>query len=154
MPSDFQHKNRFRAGCLILSGDRVLLESDPGIDLWYVPGGGVEPGETLTEAARREMKEELSVDVSVLELRAVVERHFSFDEGARRFHEIGFYFFAKHPLEVGPDFVADGKVYRWHLIEQIASLPMVPEALGASLQKAILNDRLEWLGKESPPHTS
>lgn len=115
---------------------------------WFVPGGGVEPGETAAKAAQREMKEELGIDVQVGELRAVVERHFSFDAGARRFHEIGFYFLAMHPLTTGPEFLADGKMYRWHRLVGIGSLPMVPEKLGACLQNAILNRRVEWLGLE------
>jgi putative (di)nucleoside polyphosphate hydrolase len=43
-------------------GDKILLTHNKshGPDFWKMPQGGVEPGETLEEAIKREMKEELS----------------------------------------------------------------------------------------------
>jgi 8-oxo-dGTP pyrophosphatase MutT (NUDIX family) len=42
--------------------DRVLLfssvDDDTGLPFWYPAGGGIEPGESLHEAARRELREE------------------------------------------------------------------------------------------------
>ncbi len=52
---------------IILQDDKVLVErralhkaTDPGIVV--IPGGHVEPGETLEEACKRELKEELDLD--------------------------------------------------------------------------------------------
>lgn len=47
---------------------RVLLikrGQDPGKGLWSVPGGSVDPGETLAEAAAREALEETGLEVSI-----------------------------------------------------------------------------------------
>jgi 8-oxo-dGTP diphosphatase len=52
---------------IILQDDKILVErralhkaTDPGIVV--IPGGHVEPGETLEEACKRELKEELDLD--------------------------------------------------------------------------------------------
>jgi 8-oxo-dGTP diphosphatase len=37
----------------------------PSEGLWSIPGGRVEPGETLVEAVRREVREETGLDVDV-----------------------------------------------------------------------------------------
>ncbi len=56
-----------QAGRAILrdAAGRVLLIRFvlPNMTFWATPGGGVEPGETLIEAARRELQEELGIAV-------------------------------------------------------------------------------------------
>ena len=40
---------------------------------WEIPGGGVEFGETLKEALMREMKEELDIEIEIIELLGVYD---------------------------------------------------------------------------------
>ncbi|AOL16997.1 DNA mismatch repair protein MutT [Sulfolobus sp. A20] len=63
-------------GCFVKINDSVLLVKrghPPNEDLWAIPGGKVEFGETLQEALKREMKEETGLDVNVKDLIALVE---------------------------------------------------------------------------------
>jgi 8-oxo-dGTP diphosphatase len=60
------------AAAVVVEGDQVLLtRRKPGTHLagaWEFPGGKVEPGEDPRAALRRELDEELGIDVSVGEI--------------------------------------------------------------------------------------
>jgi 8-oxo-dGTP diphosphatase len=50
---------------LIIDGDKVLLCLRRDIGWWNLPGGGMELGETVDEALRREVREEIGLEVEV-----------------------------------------------------------------------------------------
>ena len=64
-------------GVLFNSHKQILLikrNQAPAQGLWSIPGGKLEPGESLVEACRREFLEETNLDVEVNHIIAVVER--------------------------------------------------------------------------------
>jgi 8-oxo-dGTP diphosphatase len=62
-------------GIVVNDGDLLMVRraKDPGKGLWSIPGGHVEHGEYLTDAVRREVKEETGLDVEVADLVGILE---------------------------------------------------------------------------------
>lgn len=58
----------------IIDNGKVLLTKREDFEVWCLPGGGVEDGESLAEAAVREAKEETGVDVELTRLVGVYSR--------------------------------------------------------------------------------
>lgn len=54
---------RERVQCLIIRGKKILLVKDKEADHFYPPGGGVEKGESHEAAIKRELQEELDVEL-------------------------------------------------------------------------------------------
>src|SRR5581483_4149464 len=66
----------FRIGvyAVIFNEGRVLLAHRRDIDWWNLPGGGMETGETVEEAMRREVREETGLEVEVEHLIGVYSK--------------------------------------------------------------------------------
>ena len=56
-----------------LSGDVLLLKHSYGPDVWGLPGGGLGKGEDPQEAARREVREEMGVNLARIEPVGILE---------------------------------------------------------------------------------
>ena len=70
-----REKPTLRVAGLLVQDRRVLMveQARRGEEYWLVPGGGVEFGESLSEALRREFVEELGLRVAVGQLVAIIE---------------------------------------------------------------------------------
>lgn len=76
-------------GVVVIDGDEILLvrrRYEPDVGLWTVPGGVVELGEEVEEAARREVEEETGVKVELLGLLDVVDKIVRDEAGRVKYH--------------------------------------------------------------------
>lgn len=78
-------------GGIIFRGEEVLLVKrgrPPSAGKWSIPGGLVELGESLEAAVRREIREEVGLDVRVLDLVAALDRVILDENGRIEYHYI------------------------------------------------------------------
>ena len=149
--TDVGRFNYHVAGVLIHE-NRLLVMTDERSPYYYLPGGRVSMNEERTMAIKREIKEELDVEVEATQLLWIVENFFVEQQSQEQFHEIGMYYLLQLTeediLKRGQEFIMNEggykklsflwlplekikhlNIYPLFLKERIMNLPQVPEHL-------------------------
>ena len=121
---DYPDKPRVAVGAVVFSNNRVLLVrrgQPPSEDLWAIPGGSVEIGETLQEAAEREILEETGITIRAREPVYTFDAIERDDAGKIRFHYV--------IVDLGADYVSgdptagdDALEARWVTAQELNEL--------------------------------
>lgn len=82
---------KFRVSGLIIRNNKLLLVDMDNSGFLCLPGGYVELGETTEEAVKRELVEEIGMDVMIKKYLGVVENYF-INKFSKKMHEISFYY--------------------------------------------------------------
>ncbi len=113
-------------GAVIIKDGKILLVkrgNEPNKGKWSIPGGLVNTGESLVDALKREIMEEVGLEIDVDDVACVSEEVFR-DNGNVKYHYIIIDFFANitgGELRVGSDAVDA----RWVKLNEIDSLDVV-----------------------------
>ncbi|MGQ9600256.1 MAG: NUDIX hydrolase [Anaerolineae bacterium] len=117
-------------GVIIRRDNQILLvqrAKQPSIGRWTFPGGAVELGEPLQDAARREALEETGLEVELGEVAAVIDHVVRDEAGRVRYHYVIVDYWA-YPiggdLRPGSD-VSDA---RWFGLADLEGLQMTEKA--------------------------
>ncbi len=114
------------AGLLTDGNDKLLLvlrRNPPAAGTWSLPGGKQEPGETLEEALRREIREETGLEIGTPELVTTQDMIVRDAEQRVQYHYVISYYRAQVTggnLAPGDD-VAD---VRWFTLSQMLTLDL------------------------------
>ena len=124
--NDYPDHPRVAVGAVVFKEDRILLVrrgQPPAEDSWAIPGGSVDIGETLQQAAEREIKEETGIRIRAskpIYTFDVIERD---ESGGIRFHYV--------IVDLSADYVSgepsagdDAVEARWISAEEIKTLPV------------------------------
>lgn len=120
-----------------MKGDQVLLikrGKDPGKGEWNLPGGLVEIGEPLTEAVKREVREETGLGVRVETLLEVAERIIRDSQERVQYHYVLLDYLC-HVREGDLVAASDASEAKWVPFQEIPSMNL-PEAVRTVLKKA------------------
>jgi len=134
MSSDRLYPSRpiLAASVAVLREGRILLAArgkPPSEGLFSLPGGMVETGETLGEAALRELREEVGVEARLIGLIAPVE-FIERDEKGHIRHHIVIAAHAARWASGEPQTGPEAKEIRWITERDIAALPMTAGLAG------------------------
>jgi len=115
------------AAC-VFKGNRVLLikrANPPSQGLWSVPGGMIELGETIQDAAKRELNEECDIEIEVDKVFHVENFVVPDETGRVQFHYVITYLVAHcRSGKVRPG--SDALDVRWATSQELTSLDMNP----------------------------
>jgi mutator protein MutT len=113
-------------GTIVVRNGRVLLARRgraPSQGKWSVPGGAVDVGESLEDAARREIREECGIEVELTDTVEVIQR-ITRDEIQRvRFHYVIVDYVARW-LSGEPEPSEEASEVRWVRPEELDALDM------------------------------
>lgn len=91
------------AAAFIFAGEELILcvrAHDPGRGLWDVPGGFIEFDETIEEGLRREIREELNIEVSDLRYLTSSPNDYLFADIPYKTADLFFVGLAQNPAEL------------------------------------------------------
>jgi ADP-ribose pyrophosphatase YjhB (NUDIX family) len=149
---EYPPRPQVAVGVVLLDGaagdERVLLvrrARPPGVGKWTVPGGAVELGEGMREAAARELAEETGLAAAIGPMVEVLERVVRDERGAVQFHYVIVDFLGTDPRG---DLRAadDASEARWVRPEELAGI-VTTDGLGPVIERA----RRIRRGEQLPP---
>jgi 8-oxo-dGTP pyrophosphatase MutT (NUDIX family) len=126
-----QNVFNYRVVGILIENGHVLIHRSKMETHWSLPGGRIKYGEDAKSSLKREMMEELAVQVESAEYLWTVENFFTYKE--KEFHEVGLYFKIKtiKPLlfQNGEEFTveeAERLVFKWVPLEDLKVYPLYP----------------------------
>jgi ADP-ribose pyrophosphatase YjhB (NUDIX family) len=146
---------RFRPGAYGIAFNaartHVLLTRTRGIEVWELPGGAVELGEPVADAAAREFAEETGVPILVGEPVYFTQDFFAFSgEATEGWATISLFYLVTPTREPDPHYVEPGSGWvnygaRWMRVDKLEAINMLAHHYDA-VQRAV-----EWLEYREGP---
>jgi len=143
--ADVKHypdRPRLAVGAIVFKDGRVLLVrrgQPPAEGEWAIPGGSVEIGETLQQAAQRELLEETGIVIQAGEPCFIFDVIQTDTDGRVRFHYVVIDLLADY-VEGFPRAGGDAADARWVSAEELGGLTLSPKT------RELLQQRFDFGG--------
>ncbi len=144
-------KFNYRVGLIIKREDEVLIECNPQYDFVVFPGGRVKALENSIDALKREIGEEMQIDINndEIKMKGLVENFFELDE--KTYHELYFLYrieVTKDDKRFSDNMInhdSENNYYKWvkyNQLDEVNLLPVVMRNLsdGDEFQHLVVND--------------
>ncbi len=124
------------ASAVIIRDGKVLMIKrghEPNKGKWSIPGGKIELGETVDEAAQREVFEECNIKIEILKLLFVGENIVRDNTGRVKYHFVLIDLLAEYKSgEITAQ--SDAEEYRWATPEELPGLDITPQLRSLLMQ--------------------
>lgn len=128
-------KFKVRVASIIISDNHLLVEKY-GEDSFMLPGGHVEINETSKQAIKRELKEELSMDIEVDKFIGLIENFFINIKNEKT-HCLDFFYKCSIKVDnyndIETDEIDHGEhkhhIYKWLKVDELESYNLKPECI-------------------------
>jgi ADP-ribose pyrophosphatase YjhB (NUDIX family) len=121
---------------VVFKEDRILMvkrANEPNKGKWSIPGGGIELGETVYEAARREVREECSIEIEIERVLDSADTIVRDEKGRIKYHYVIIDLLARY-TDGGIEAQSDAEECGWFTPEELAGLDITP-TLRAMLER-------------------
>lgn len=123
-----------RAAAIIIHGGRILLCKNDSHTCHYLPGGGIESGESSADAVTRELYEETGFHFEIDRLVYIQERFYTAENTSK--HEITFMYLMKEssfPIPDGSSTDRKNEHLNWISLDILHEINIVPPFLASAL---------------------
>lgn len=111
-PSNENFELKIRSCAVIVNDNKILTVQINDCDFLCLPGGHLGLGETTITALKREIREEVEIEIEPIKLLSLIENFYYRPKIKKNSHEIGFYYLCKPLLD------DDTKLKDWNFIEE------------------------------------
>ena len=130
---------KMSAKAIIINKDKFLIIKDKDSDSWGLPGGHIQDGETSNEAIKREVKEEIGLEIDKLDEIGIRELHF--DDGGK-WNTI---FFRASSEDQDIDLSKESEKFKWILPQEVKNYNL-------NAYKEIIKEEFGIVKKERKGH--
>lgn len=129
----------YRVGAILIKDGKVLVVKNELSAYYYSVGGRVHFDETTKEAVKREVKEELGIDLEIERPVFFHEQFFDEVDSKEHFHEISIYYLMKQPNDdqemvcTSVSETGNKEVLCWLPIDQLENYTVFPSFFAKEL---------------------
>ena len=138
-------KFHLRARALIYHNGKFLLTRMINKGNTFLPGGHIEPGESIATTLKRELKEEIGRDCNVKEYLGVVENGW-IQDNVRQFEINHIFHVELIDLDKNPEInsLEDKAEFMWAGLDKFKELNLLPFPLRELIKKWLAGDKTIW----------
>lgn len=123
-----------------IQDEKILLACFREKDYFFLPGGHVEPGESITNALVREVDEEMGINASVKNVISFFEH--TWEDGDKSIYELNFLILFSIPENVELISKVEHLDFKWVSLNELDSIEFLPAELKNDIKNLLIGGNI------------